>query len=282
MQLPFEVNLQNKLAVVTGGSGVLGAVLCRALAKAGATVAVLARNQEKIDNVVQSIHEEGGKAIGFSVDVLDKDALEKVRATLLSDFGFCSILVNGAGGNSPAATTSQEFAAVKENDLDQKSFFDIDPTAVNELFNLNFLGTLLPTQVFAKDMINQTDCTVINVSSMNAFRPLTKIPAYSGAKAAVSNFTQWLAVHFSKLGIRVNAIAPGFFLTEQNKDLLIQEDGKMSERAEKITSQTPMERFGKPEELVGTLLWLVNTKASSFVNGVIVPIDGGFSAYSGV
>ncbi|WP_077328372.1 SDR family oxidoreductase [Virgibacillus siamensis] len=283
MQLPFQVDLQNKVAVVTGGSGVLGSVLSRALAKAGATVAVLARNQEKIDKTVRAIRDEGGNAIGYSVDVLDKQALEKVHEDLLSQFGPCSILINGAGGNNPKATTAHEYATAENlQNSSEQSFFDLEPSAVDNLFSLNFLGTLLPTQVFAKDMTNQKDCTIINVSSMNAYTPLTKIPAYSGAKAAVSNFTQWLAVHFSKLGIRVNAVAPGFFLTEQNRDLMIQEDGELSDRAGKILSQTPMERFGEPEELVGTLLWLINNEASSFVNGVVIPIDGGFSAYSGV
>lgn len=283
MKLPFKVDLNNKVAVVTGGSGVLGSSLSRALAKAGATVAVLARNQEKIDRVVQTIHDEGGNAVGYSVNVLDKKELEKVHANLAESHGPCSILINGAGGNNPKASTSHEYAT-KQNILDtmEQSFFDLSPSAVDNLFNLNFLGTLLPTQVFAKDMIDQTKCTIINISSMNAYSPLTKIPAYSGAKAAVSNFTQWLAVHFSKLGIRVNAMAPGFFLTEQNRGLLIQENGGLSERAEKIVSQTPMERFGEPEELIGTLLWLVDNNASSFVNGVVIPIDGGFSAYSGV
>src|SRR5699024_12011755 len=201
-----------------------------------------------------------------------------VHANLAESYGPCSILINGAGGNNSKASTSHEYAT-KQNILDteEQSLFDLSPSAVDNLFNLNFLGTLLPTQVFAKDMIDQTECTIINISSMNAYSPLTKIPAYSGAKAAVSNFTKWLAVHFSKLGIRVNAMAPGFFLTEQNRELLIQEDGGLSERAEKILSQTPMERFGEPEELIGTLLWLVDNNASSFVNGVVIPIDGGFS-----
>src|SRR5699024_4896546 len=241
MKLPLKVDLNNKIAVVTGGSGVLGLSLSRALAKAGATVAVLARNQEKIDRVVQTINDEGGKAVGYSANVLDKKELEKVHANLAESYGPCSILINGAGGNNSKASTSHEYAT-KQNILDtgEQSFFDLSPSAVDNLFNLNFLGTLLPTQVFAKDMIDQTECTIINMSSMNAYSPLTKIPAYSGAKAAVSNFTKWLAVHFSKLGIRVNAMAPGFFLTEQNRELLIQEDGGLSERAEKILSQTPM------------------------------------------
>jgi len=283
MELPFKINLKDKVAVVTGGSGVLGAVFSKALAKAGAKVAVLARTQSKIDTVVDDIKADGGEVIGYSVDVLDKKALEDVHEDVVNKLGPCSILINGAGGNNPKATTSKEYFGAEDlNDASIQSFFDLDPDAVNNLFNLNFLGTLLPTQVFARDMTDRQACTIINISSMNAYTPLTKIPAYSGAKAAISNFTQWLAVHFSKAGIRVNAMAPGFFLTDQNRGLMIQEDGELSERAHKIISQTPMERFGEAEELVGTLLWLVDHKSSGFVNGIVVPIDGGFSAYSGV
>ncbi|SFE21542.1 hypothetical protein SAMN05216238_11044 [Lentibacillus persicus] len=283
MELPFQIDLNDKVAVVTGGSGVLGSVFAKALAKAGAKVAVLARTKDKINTVVNDITSDGGEAIGYSVDVLDKTSLEDVHADVLKKLGPCSILINGAGGNNPKATTSKEYFHTADlNDTSLQSFFDLDEVGVNELFNLNFLGTLLPTQVFARDMVDQETSTVINVSSMNAYTPLTKIPAYSGAKAAISNFTQWLAVHFSKVGIRVNAMAPGFFLTEQNRDLMIKEDGELSDRAHKIISQTPMERFGEAEELVGTLLWLVDHKSSSFVNGIVVPVDGGFSAYSGV
>ncbi|GGJ87712.1 dioxygenase [Lentibacillus kapialis] len=283
MELPFQIDLNDKVAVVTGGSGVLGSVFAAALAKAGAKVAVLARTKDKIDAVIQDIKSDGGEAIGYSVDVLDKKALEDVHADVKKNFGRCSILINGAGGNNPKATTSKEYFDVSDvNDASLQSFFDLEQDGVSDLFNLNFLGTLLPTQVFARDMTHQNESTIINISSMNAYTPLTKIPAYSGAKAAISNFTQWLAVHFSKAGIRVNAMAPGFFLTEQNRDLMIREDGELSERANKILSQTPMERFGEPEELVGTLLWLVDHKSSSFVNGIVVPVDGGFSSYSGV
>ncbi|ASN06715.1 SDR family oxidoreductase [Virgibacillus necropolis] len=283
MQIPFHINLKNKVAVVTGGSGVLGSVLSKALAQAGAKVVVLARNKEKIDTVVEQIKEQGGEAFGYSVDVLNKTELEAVHQKVLEVAGPCSILINGAGGNHAKATTSKEFFNVEDlQDGEQQTFFDLDSESVGGLFNLNFIGTLLPTQVFGKDMVDQEGATVINVSSMNAYRPLTKIPAYSGAKAAISNFTQWLAVHFSKVGIRVNAIAPGFFLTEQNEGLMLKENGELSERANKILSQTPLARFGEPEELVGTLLWLVDQQSSSFVNGIVVPIDGGFSAYSGV
>lgn len=283
MQLPIQTDLSNRVAVVTGGSGVLGATMSHALAKAGATVVVLARNEKKVAQTVKEITESGGKAFGFSVDVLDKKQLEDVHEEIKANIGPCSILVNGAGGNHSGATTSDEYLKLGQDleDIEQ-SFFDLEQEGIEQLFHLNFLGTLLPTQVFAKDMLDIKGSTIINISSMNAFRPLTKIPAYSGAKAAISNFTEWLAVYFSKVGIRVNAIAPGFFLTEQNRDLLLQKDGEYTERAHKIISQTPMERFGEPQELVGTLLWLVTEEASGFVNGVVVPVDGGFSAYSGV
>lgn len=283
MQLPFKVNIDDKVVVVTGGSGVLGAVLCKALAKSGAKVAILARNLEKINLIVNEIKAEGGIALGMSADVLNKEELELARVRIHEEFGKCSILINGAGGNHPNATTSKEKFSIGDiEDKEIQSFFDIESGAVEQLINLNFLGTLLPTQVFAQDMIGQEGSTIINISSMNAFSPLTKIPAYSGAKAAISNFTQWLAVHFSEVGIRVNAIAPGFFLTDQNRSLLLNADGSLSERANKILAQTPMKRFGEAQELVGTLLWLVDDKSSGFVNGIIVPIDGGFSAYSGV
>ncbi|KGX89972.1 dioxygenase [Pontibacillus halophilus JSM 076056 = DSM 19796] len=280
MNLPFQVDLAGKVAVVTGGSGVLGAVFSRALAASGAKVAVLARNEEKIEAVVSQIVEAGGEARGFSVDVLDKERLVEVRTEIVDRFGEVDILVNGAGGNHPKATTSMEYHVPTEDDC--QTFFNLDPLAVNELMALNFSGTLIPTQVFAEGMVGKEGATILNVSSMNAFTPLTKIPAYSGAKAAISNFTQWLAVHFSKVGIRVNAVAPGFFLTEQNRELLLDEEGNFKERANKILSQTPMNRFGEADELVGTLLWLVDARASSFVNGIVVPVDGGFSAYSGV
>jgi NAD(P)-dependent dehydrogenase (short-subunit alcohol dehydrogenase family) len=208
--------------------------------------------------------------------------LQGVRQQILKKYGKCDILINGAGGNSPKATTGKEYFDPNEPDADILNFFNLDMDGFQSVFNLNILGTLIPTQVFAQDMIGREGCTVINVSSMNAFRPLTKIPAYSAAKAGVSNFTQWLAVHFSKAGIRVNAIAPGFFVTEQNRALLFNEDGTATPRTEKILAATPMGRFGDREELLGTLLYLVSHQASGFVTGVVIPVDGGFSAYSGV
>lgn len=279
MKLPFHIDLNGKVAVVTGGSGVLGAVFSKALASCGAKVAILARNQMKIDAVVDEIKHGGGEALGFSVDVLDKEGLVDVKAAIQQQWGTVDILVNGAGGNHPKATTGKEYFYLNE---DEQSFFELEHEAVDQLFKLNFSGTLIPTQVFAEDMVEKENAVIVNISSMNAFKPLTKIPAYSGAKAAISNFTEWLAVYFSKVGIRVNAIAPGFFLTEQNQNLLVDEEGTYTERARKIIRQTPMNRFGQADELVGTLLWLVDSRASGFVNGIVVPVDGGFSAYSGV
>ena len=283
MKLPFNIDLSGKVAVVTGGGGVLCGTFARALAACGAKVAILDLRKEAADKVADEITAEGGIAIGVSANVLEKASLDAARAVVTEKLGSCDILINGAGGNHPKGTTTKEYYEMGDEDLEGiTSFFDLDPSGVEFVFNLNFLGTLLPTQVFAKDLIGKADATILNVSSMNAFCPLTKIPAYSGAKAAISNFTQWLAVHFSKTNIRCNAIAPGFFVTKQNKKLLFNEDGTPTARTGKILSATPMDRFGKAEELIGTLLFLVHKDASSFVNGVVIPVDGGFSAYSGV
>lgn len=283
MTVPIKINLNNKVCVVTGGGGVLCSSFAKALAECGAKVAVLDLRAENAKKVADEINKMGGHAIGVEANVLKRESLETARETVNKELGTCDILLNGAGGNHPKGTTSKEY--LFEDDInkdDVVSFFDLDPDGVQFVFNLNFIGTLLPTQVFSKDMIGKKGASIINVSSMNAFTPLTKIPAYSGAKAAVSNFTQWLAVHMSKVNIRVNAIAPGFFLTDQNRSLLTNQDGTYTERADKILSQTPMGRFGEPAELIGTLLWLVDEGASGFVNGTIIPVDGGFSAYSGV
>ena len=278
----MQIDLTDKIIVVTGGGGILCGEMAKKLASQGAKIAVLDLNKEAADMLADEITKAGGTAIGVAANVLDKAALEKAHQEVIEQLGPCDILINGAGGNHPKGTTSKEFFSSEDiADEELISFFDLDPEGVGFVFNLNFLGTLLPTQVFAKDMIGKEGCSVINISSMNAFTPLTKIPAYSGAKAAISNFTQWLAVHFSKVGIRVNALAPGFFLTDQNRKLLTDEDGGLTERGDKIISQTPMGRFGNPEDLNSTLLWLCDA-SSSFVTGVVVPIDGGFSAYSGV
>lgn len=282
MNLPFRVNLEGKVIVVTGGSGVLGSAFCEALAECGAKVAIIGRTEQKVQQLATVINGNGGTAIGLAANVLDKAELENARKKIQVEFGTCDILINGAGGNHPKGTTDLEFFNQGDMEKDVRTFFDLDEEGINYVFQLNFLGTLLPSQVFGKDMVEKKNGTIINISSMNAFSPLTKIPAYSGAKAAVSNFTQWLAVHMSKAGVRVNAIAPGFFLTDQNRTLLLKKDGLLTERAEKIIAQTPMARFGESQELIGTLLWLVDNRASGFVNGVVVPVDGGFSAYSGV
>jgi len=287
MNLTFD--LTGKVAVVTGGGGVLCSGFSKTLAAAGAKVAVCDLREEAAKAVADEINAAGGCAIGVAMNVLDKNSIIAAQKTIVETLGPVDILLNGAGGNNPKGSTSrdnltpEEVAELNENGTIEgvKTFFDLDPDGISFVFNLNFLGTLLPTQVFARDMAS-TGGTIINVSSMNSFRPLTRIPAYSGAKAAVSNFTQWLAVHFAPVGIRVNAIAPGFFLTEQNRNLLLNPDGSLSPRSEKILGHTPMNRFGVPEDLDGTLLWLADDKFSAFVNGIVVPVDGGFAAYSGV
>ncbi|MFO7611146.1 MAG: SDR family oxidoreductase [Clostridia bacterium] len=283
MSIPFKIDLKDRVCVVTGGGGVLCSAFSKALAENGAKVAVLDLRIGSAQKVADEINSAGGTAMGLEANVLSKESLEAAKKIINDKFGPCDILLNGAGGNHPKGTTSNEI--LHAEDLDKEgvtTFFDLDPDGIQFVFNLNFIGTLLPTQVFSRDMINKKGAVIINISSMNAFTPLTKIPAYSGAKAAVSNFTQWLAVHMSGVGIRVNAIAPGFFLTDQNRSLLTREDGSYTERAMKILGQTPMGRFGTPDELIGTLLWLVDEGASGFVNGTVIPVDGGFSAYSGV
>jgi len=272
-----------KTVVITGGGGVLCGAFAKYLGALGARVAVLDLKKEAADAVASEIAASGGKAKGYVANVLKKDELELVKKEINNEFGKCDILINGAGGNNPKGTTTNEYFTPQDI-IDESviSFFDLDASGIEFVFNLNFLGTLIPTQVFAKDMIDGNGGSIINISSMNAFCPLTKIPAYSGAKAAVSNFTQWLAVHFANANIRVNAIAPGFFVTSQNKALLFDEEGTPTARTEKILAATPMKRFGEPEELLGTLKWLTDEDASSFVTGVVVPVDGGFSAYSGV
>ena len=267
MKLPFNIDLKDKVCVVTGGTGVLCGAMADALAECGAKVAVLALGQEACDNKAKEINAKGGQAIGVEANVLDKESLKKAHEIILKEFGPVDILINGAGGNHPKGTTTKEYLEAEDLENEELiTFFDLDPKGVEFVFNLNFLGTLLPSQEFSKDMINKDGATIINISSMNAFTPLTKIPAYSGAKAAVSNFTQWLAVHMSKVGVRVNAIAPGFFVTAQNKNLLFNEDGTATPRTEKILNSTPMRRFGEAEELIGTLLYLVSEEASGFVN----------------
>ncbi len=285
MSVPFKVDLSADVAVVTGGSGVLCSRMAEALAECGAKVAVCGRRQDAADKVAASICAKGGKAIGVSCDVLEKPSLEQAQVIIRKELGPVTLLVNGAGGNHPKGTTGREY--LLPEDIDRSAaglttFYDLDAKGIEHVFNLNFLGTLLPTQVFTKDMARVGRGTVINISSMSAFTPLTKIPAYSGAKAAVNNFTQWLAVHLSKVGVRVNAIAPGFFLTDQNRALLTQADGALTPRGNTILTHTPMGKFGSADDLVGALLWLSYQPASAFVTGTVIPVDGGFSAFSGV
>jgi NAD(P)-dependent dehydrogenase (short-subunit alcohol dehydrogenase family) len=284
MELPLKVDLSKRVAVITGGGGVLCGIFSEALAGSGAKVAVLDLRLEAAQLVADRITAAGGTALAVQADVLDAASLAAAEERVRAEFGTCDLLVNGAGGNHPKGTTSGEYFIPGNDSLphDTVTFFDLEPAGIEFVFRLNFIGTLLPTQVFARRMAGMSGACIINISSMNAFRPLTKIPAYSGAKAAVSNLTQWLAVHFAKAGIRVNAMAPGFFLTEQNRRLLLNEDGSLTPRAGTIIRQTPMGRFGDAKELVGTLLWLADERASGFVNGAIIPVDGGFSAYAGV
>lgn len=282
MSVPFEIDLQGKVAVVTGAGGVLCSSMAEALAECGAKVALLDLNEEAAKQSADRIAAAGGTAKGYQANALDKGSLKAAHEKILKELGACDILINGAGGNHPLATTDKEYFSVKDFHEEIKTFFDLEQSGVEFVFNLNFIGTLLPTQEFARDMVGRQGCNILNISSMNAYAPLTKIPAYSGAKAAVSNFTQWLAVHFAKEGIRVNALAPGFFVTNQNEKLLYREDGSPTERTGKILAATPMGRFGKTEELLGSVLFLLSEEASGFITGVVLPIDGGFLAYSGV
>jgi len=287
-KIPFKIDLSGKTAVITGGGGVLCSGFAKAIAACGANIAVCDLRLEAAQTVVDEIVAEGGKAIAVAANVLDKASLIEAKEKIDEVYGGCDILINGAGGNNPKGTTTKEYLFPEDLDEDNeavkeiKTFFDLDPDGIKFVFELNFIGTLLPTQVFARDMAKREHPVIINISSMNAFRPLTKIPAYSGAKAAVSNFTQWLAVHFAPVGIRVNAIAPGFFITDQNRAMLINADGTYTPRSEKILAHTPQGRFGDPYDLSGTLLWLCDHEASGFVDGVVIPVDGGFAAYSGV
>ena len=278
-------NIKGRVAVVTGGGGVLCGSFAKTLAKQGAKVAVLDLNEAAAQKVADEIIAEGGEAIAVGCNVLETESMQKARDIIAEKLGTCDILLNGAGGNNPKGTTTKE--TLEKIDLTQKdenikTFFDLDPNGISFVFNLNFLGTLIPTQVFARDMAEKENTCIVMVTSMNAYRPLTKIPAYSAAKAAVQNFTQFMAVHFAEMGIRVNAIAPGFFSTKQNKDLLWNPDGSPTARTGKILAATPMGRFGEPEELSGALLFLCDKEYSGFVTGTTIAVDGGFNAYSGV
>ncbi len=275
--------MDSKVIVITGAGGILCGNFAKELAKDGHKVALLDINIDAAEKLAAEIRESGGKAIAIKTNVLEKESLENAHDEVNKAFGKCQILINGAGGNNPRGTTTNEYFNPEDIDKeDVVSFFDLQPEGVSFVFDLNFLGVLLPTQVFAKDFVMGEKGCILNISSMNAYTPLTKIPAYSGAKAAVSNLTQWLAVHFANSGVRVNAIAPGFFVTNQNRGLLFNEDGSPTARTNKILNATPMGRFGEADELMGTVRFLLDDSVSSFITGVVIPIDGGFSAYSGV
>lgn len=282
INLPFNIDLSDKVAVITGANSYMCGVFAKSLAACGAKVVMLDFNIDSAERYAKEIRHSGHFAKAFKVNLTDKNEVEIIYKKVNTEIGSCDFLINGASGNNPKAMTS--FENYQKGDLkkDITSFFNLDPQSVELVFNINFISTLIPSQVFSKDMLSKKGCSIINVLSLNAFSPFTKIPAYSAAKAGIYNFTQWLAVYFSKIGIRVNAIAPGFFINPQNENVLLTEDKIPTDRGTKILINTPMERFGTDEELIGTLLYLVCYEASSYLTGVVIPIDGGFSAYSGI
>ncbi|MBQ7011643.1 MAG: SDR family oxidoreductase [Clostridia bacterium] len=280
MNLPLNIDFSGKVVVVTGAGGLICGAMARAFAMSGAKVAALDLNEDAVKKLADELKAEGYICEGYKANVLEAEALEAVHAAVLADLGPCDVLVNGAGGNNPRATTDNEYQhEAKEGG---KSFFDLDQSGVDFVFKLNFQGTLIPTQIFAKDMVEKKQGNILNISSMNSFTPLTKIPAYSAAKAAISNFTKWLATHFAGTGVRCNAIAPGFLVSAQNRALLFNEDGTPTPRSAKILRGTPMDRFVDAEELLGATLFLCDDRSASAITGVVLPIDCGFAAYSGV
>ncbi len=279
--IPIYENLRGRSAAITGGSGVLSSAMARELGRQGVNVAILSRRRDSGEKVAQEIVDAGGVAASFSCDVTSHESIAMAHEEIVGRFGACEILINGAGGNLSEAITSDEVFDTLSGGVD-RSLFDLDIDAIKEVIDLNLIGTIAASKIFAKAMIGLNGATIVNISSMSAFSPLTKIPAYSASKAGVNNFTSWLAVYLAKSQIRVNAIAPGFFLTTQNRSLLTNEDGTLTARSKKIISSTPMNRFGEPSELLGTLLWLLDEELSGFVTGVTIPVDGGFMAYSGV
>ncbi len=277
--IPIHENLKGRVAVITGGSGVLCSEMARELARQGVKVAILNRTVEKGQKIVDSIEENGGTAFAVTADVLDRTSLELAKEEVVKKYGRVDLLINGAGGNHSDAITDPE---TYDEHSEGKSFFDLDEKGFTNVFATNFTGTFLATQVFGKELLKAEAPAIINLSSMSSYTPLTKVPAYSAAKASINNFTMWMAVHFAETGMRVNAIAPGFFLTNQNRDLLLDKDGNYTARSNKIITATPVKRFGKPEDLLGTLLFLIDESCSGFVTGTTIPVDGGFMAYSGV
>lgn len=282
IDLPLKIDFTGKVVVITGAGGVICGTMARAFAQAGASVAALDLNEEAVKKLADEIRSEGFLCRAYKANVLDAAELEQVHQQVVKDLGPCDVLINGAGGNNPRATTDNEYQHEAASIENCKSFFDLSADGVDFVFKLNFQGTLLPTQAFAKDMVAKQAGCILNISSMNAYTPLTKIPAYSGAKAAVSNFTQWLATHFAGSGIRCNAIAPGFLVTNQNRALLFDEAGNPTARSAKILNGTPTHRFVDSQELLGATFFLCNEKAASAITGVVLPIDAGFSSYSGV
>ncbi|PAF16591.1 SDR family oxidoreductase [Terribacillus saccharophilus] len=277
--IPIHENLKGKVAVITGGSGVLCSQMAIELARQGANIAILNRDAKKGRDVIERIQTSGGTGISVKADVLDKSSMEKAREEILETFGQMDFLINGAGGNHPDAVTNTE---TYQDEATGKSFFHLDENGFSKVFATNFTGSFLSSQVFGKDLLQAKAPSILNISSMSAYAPMTKVPAYSAAKSSINNFTMWMAVHFAETGLRVNAIAPGFFLTTQNRNLLVNDDGSYTARSNKIINGTPMKRFGKPEDLLGTMLWLLDASYSGFVTGITVPVDGGFMAYSGV
>ncbi|GKW47095.1 MULTISPECIES: SDR family oxidoreductase [unclassified Planococcus (in: firmicutes)] len=277
--IPIHENLKGRTAVITGGSGVLCSEMARELARHGVKVAILNRTAEKGADVAAEINAAGGEALAVAANVLDRASLEKAKTEILEAFGKIDILINGAGGNHPDAITGPE---TYDESAEGKSFFDLEEEGFSNVFSVNFTGTFLASQVFGKELLKSESPAIVNLSSMSSYAPMTKVPAYSAAKASINNFTMWMAVHFAETGLRVNSIAPGFFLTTQNRDLLLDPEGNPTSRSKKILTATPMKKFGQPEDLLGALLFLVDESYSSFVTGTTLAVDGGFMAYSGV
>ncbi len=282
-KLPFMVDFSNKLIVITGAGGIICGELAQALVQTNAKLALIDIDEEAVKALASSLNAlYPNKVFAYKADVLDKESLKDVHNNILNDLGTCDFLINGAGGNHPTANTTHHYYQEIDLNKDEINFFNLKIEGFKHVFDLNFLGTFLPTQEFAIDMVEKEDASILNLSSMNAIKSLTKLPAYSAAKAGISNFTEWLAIYFSKTGIRVNALAPGFFITNQNRKNLIAEDGSFTQRANDILAATPMNRFGDVHELVGAVLFLLCKEASGFVNGIVLPIDGGFQTYCGV